>query len=177
MKSESSLDNTRFYHAWPHVFLVDDKNLEPLPSSALRTNVLSAPLLSGAGAETLPLFLRDVAKRLITTRIAGNAAFANEKLVVKAFPVAAAVPAHAIVVGSCDAAEMLEGAARRFGLSSREQDVLKLALDGKSTAQIAGELSIASSTAADHLRRLIMKSGSSNRSGMIAKMLGWQSSP
>lgn len=58
-----------------------------------------------------------------------------------------------------------------FGLSGREAQVLDLLLAGHSTADIAENLSIASSTAADHIKRLLLKTESSSRLELFTKVL------
>jgi DNA-binding CsgD family transcriptional regulator len=67
----------------------------------------------------------------------------------------------------------VRGAAATFAVSSRERDVLWLLLDGESIADIAERLHIAESTAQDHVKRLIQKTDSRNRTEMAAKILGW----
>lgn len=65
-------------------------------------------------------------------------------------------------------------AAERFSISDRELEVLALLLKGESSAEIAASLSIAESTAHDHVKRLLSKTESRNRAEMIAKILGWR---
>ena len=71
----------------------------------------------------------------------------------------------------------LTGAAGRFHISPREVQVLALLLDGDHLDQIAEQLHITSSTVQDHIKSMLDKTESSNRSELIARVLGWQSTP
>jgi DNA-binding CsgD family transcriptional regulator len=71
----------------------------------------------------------------------------------------------------------LTGAAARFHISPREVQVLALLLDGDHLDQIAHRLHITSSTVQDHIRSMLEKTESRNRSELIARILGWESSP
>ena len=69
----------------------------------------------------------------------------------------------------------LTGAAIRFHISPREVQVLALLLDGNHLDQIAEHLHITSSTVQDHIKSMLDKTESSNRSELIARVLGWES--
>jgi DNA-binding CsgD family transcriptional regulator len=71
----------------------------------------------------------------------------------------------------------LIGAASRFHISPRELQVLALLLDGKHLDQIAERLYITSSTVQDHIKSMLDKTESGNRSELIARVLGWESTP
>lgn len=66
-------------------------------------------------------------------------------------------------------------AATRFHISSREVQVLALLLDGTHLDEIGRRLYITSSTVQDHVRSMVEKTGSGNRSELIARVLGWES--
>lgn len=72
------------------------------------------------------------------------------------------------IAGGIDA---FDEACRRIaadaGLSKREAEVLPLALRGRTSERIAGELCIAKSTADTHLRRIYSKAGVHNRQELI----------
>jgi DNA-binding CsgD family transcriptional regulator len=55
--------------------------------------------------------------------------------------------------------------------------VLKLMLDGQHLDAIAKQLFITSSTVQDHIRNMLDKTESSNRSELIARVLGWNAAP
>jgi DNA-binding CsgD family transcriptional regulator len=71
----------------------------------------------------------------------------------------------------------LTGAAARFHISPREVQVLALLLDGDHLDQIAHRLHITSSTVQDHIKSMLDKTESRNRSELIARILGWESRP
>ena len=68
----------------------------------------------------------------------------------------------------------LRHAAEKFGMSSRELEVLSLVLKGYGTPQIAAALDIAESTAHDHVKRMMLKTRAHNRVELAAKALGWR---
>ncbi len=69
----------------------------------------------------------------------------------------------------------LTGAATRFHISPRETQLLALVLDGEHLDQIARALKITSSTVQDHIKSMLDKTDSRNRSELIARILGWES--
>jgi DNA-binding CsgD family transcriptional regulator len=71
----------------------------------------------------------------------------------------------------------LTGAAGRFHISPREVQVLARLLDGDHLDQIAARLHITSSTVQDHIKSMLDKTASRNRSELIARVLGWESAP
>ena len=71
----------------------------------------------------------------------------------------------------------LTGAAARFHISPREIQVLALLLDGNHLDQIAKHLFITSSTVQDHIKSMLDKTESRNRSELIARILGWEIKP
>jgi DNA-binding CsgD family transcriptional regulator len=80
----------------------------------------------------------------------------------------------AVVLEPVCSRETLETATRRFGLSPRECDVLRLVLEGDSACEIGERLQIAEYTVGDYLKRIFAKTRVRNRSEMIAKVLGWR---
>ncbi len=71
----------------------------------------------------------------------------------------------------------LTGAAARFRISPREIQVLALLLDGEHLDHIAKRLFITSSTVQDHIKSMLDKTASRNRSELIARILGWEAPP
>ncbi len=71
----------------------------------------------------------------------------------------------------------LSGAGARFHISPRELQVLSLLLDGAHLDEIGKQLYITSSTVQDHIRSMVEKTGSRNRTELIARVLGWEFSP
>jgi DNA-binding CsgD family transcriptional regulator len=68
----------------------------------------------------------------------------------------------------------LWNATARFGLTTREAEVLTLILSGKSGSEIADSLSVAETTVADYVKRLLRKTGSKNRAELLAKVFDWK---
>lgn len=78
----------------------------------------------------------------------------------------------AVSIAPSSAAERADVFARAHGLSPRETEVLGLALLGLATPEIAGRLVVARTTAEDHLKALLAKTGSPSRQVMMARALG-----
>jgi DNA-binding CsgD family transcriptional regulator len=71
----------------------------------------------------------------------------------------------------------LADAATRYRLTPREVQVLALLFDGSHLDEISRSLHITSSTVQDHIKSTIRKTGSRNRSELIAHILGWEFEP
>ncbi|MFN2459272.1 MAG: response regulator transcription factor [Candidatus Velthaea sp.] len=67
----------------------------------------------------------------------------------------------------------MEAGAARYSISKRELQVLAAMLRGSSVAEIGAELAISESTVVFHLKRMLKKTSSKNRSELAARMLGW----
>jgi DNA-binding CsgD family transcriptional regulator len=80
--------------------------------------------------------------------------------------------AISIFIESVAVRDRIAQASKRFKLTLRETEVLKLLVDGLGNAQIADSLIIAATTAGDHVKHLLEKTGSSRRSQIISKVLG-----
>lgn len=78
----------------------------------------------------------------------------------------------AVSISPSTPAERADLFARASQLSRRETEVLHLALHGMQTRAIADELVIAHSTAEDHLKALLAKTGSVSRHQLLARALG-----
>lgn len=78
----------------------------------------------------------------------------------------------AVSIGPATAAERTDLLARVHGLSPRETEVLGLAVHGLDTRAIAERLVIAPTTAEDHLRALLAKTGSASRQVLMSRALG-----
>jgi DNA-binding CsgD family transcriptional regulator len=71
----------------------------------------------------------------------------------------------------------LTDAAERFHISPRELQVLALLLDGRHLDEIGQLLHITSSTIQDHIKSMVSKTASRNRTELIAHVLGWEFTP
>lgn len=67
--------------------------------------------------------------------------------------------------------EVFNKAAHAYKLSPRELETLALLLAGATLNEMAGEMYITSSTVQDHIKSMLDKTGSRNRSELIAKIL------
>jgi DNA-binding CsgD family transcriptional regulator len=81
-------------------------------------------------------------------------------------------PYYAIFVERQIETEELEKAAKRYGLTRRETEVLSLMISGKNGNEIAKALCICLTTVNDHFKSLRRKTGSHTRSTMLIKILG-----
>ena len=61
--------------------------------------------------------------------------------------------------------------ARKFRLTQRETEALKLLMQGHATKQIASRMDISPNTAKSFLRSIMFKTGACDRSGILAKIL------
>jgi DNA-binding CsgD family transcriptional regulator len=71
----------------------------------------------------------------------------------------------------------LAGPAARFHITPRELQVLALLLDGAKLEEIGQKLHITSSTIQDHIKSMVDKTESRNRTELIARVLGWERTP
>ena len=81
-------------------------------------------------------------------------------------------PYYAIFVERQIETEELEKAAKRYGLTKREVEVLSLIIGGKSGYEIAETLSICLATVNDHFKNLRRKTDTHSRPAMLIKILG-----
>jgi DNA-binding CsgD family transcriptional regulator len=68
----------------------------------------------------------------------------------------------------------LEVTAAQYSISKRELQVLSAMLRGAAVAEIGSELSISESTVVFHLKRMLKKTLSKNRTELAARMLGYE---
>ncbi|KAA1416327.1 helix-turn-helix transcriptional regulator [Nocardioides humilatus] len=78
----------------------------------------------------------------------------------------------AVAISPATTDERTDLFARAHGLSPRETEVLGLAVHGLDSRQVADLLVIARTTAEDHLKALLAKTGSPNRQVLVARALG-----
>ncbi len=130
-----------------------------------------------------PLLERTVRELTATWDLAGDARGARQArpvpfLILRA--TAMAGPAGSFIGVRIDrfrAPNSLTSAAAKFHISPREVQVLALLLDGRHLNEIGSLLHITSSTVQDHVRSMVEKTGSRNRSDLIARILGWEFPP
>ncbi len=69
----------------------------------------------------------------------------------------------------------LRGPAARYHISPRELQVLAMLLDGEKLETIGQKLHMATSTVQHHVKSMVEKTASRNRTELIARVLGWES--
>lgn len=134
-------------------------------------------------AARLPIVLEETVRELTSAWSTGSAKMPGVAhpvpfLVVRTHPMSG--PAGLFIGVRIDRFQppnSLTGAAKRFHISPREVQVLALLLDGNHLDQIAHQLHITSSTVQDHIKSMLDKTESRNRSELIARVLGWESNP
>jgi len=134
-------------------------------------------LLGSKPCGALPAALQRTAARLLSTFNSqskkSHAATMSEGRIVRLVPFPGKPAMFAIAVERPAAQTMLRNAIAKFKLSSREIDVLLLALEGYTAAETASRLDLQISTINDHFNRLLLKTGARNKTALIAKVLGW----
>lgn len=96
----------------------------------------------------------------------------NASIVVRVVPLGGRQgAAYAIIVERFRLRRQLHILAQRFGLSVRERQVLDLLAKGAKNAEIARTLNIAESTAIFHVKRLLTKTNSRNRTELVSKVV------
>ncbi|HTD32682.1 MAG TPA: LuxR C-terminal-related transcriptional regulator [Candidatus Elarobacter sp.] len=124
--------------------------------------------------EQLPRKLDEVLCAWIRDGAVGDLAAAPiPGMLLRATQLSGAGSPIALLLEPMSTRENLGTAARRFGLSRRELDVVRLLLEGDSACEIAQRLGIAEYTVGDYIKRIFAKTRVRNRSEMIAKVLGW----
>ncbi len=79
-----------------------------------------------------------------------------------------------LVLEPYESRSLLADAVRRFRLTNRELEVIALLFSGLGTPAMAKRLSISETTVNDHVKRLLAKTNSGNRTEMAATLLGWR---
>jgi DNA-binding CsgD family transcriptional regulator len=134
-------------------------------------------------AERLPILLEQTVRELTAAWSAGSmrepgVARPVPFLVVRTQPMTG--PAGLFIGVRIDRFQphnSLINVAAQYHISPREAQVLALLLDGNHLDQIGKQLYITSSTVQDHIKSMLDKTRSSNRSELIARVLGWEATP
>jgi DNA-binding CsgD family transcriptional regulator len=134
-------------------------------------------------ADRLPAVLEDTVRGLISGWRGADPSTHDEGiarpvpfLVVRTQPMSG--PAGLFIGVRIDrflAPNSLAGPAARYRISPRELQVLALLLDGAKLEEIGAKLHITASTVQDHIKSMIDKTQSRNRTELIARVLGWES--
>jgi DNA-binding CsgD family transcriptional regulator len=135
-------------------------------------------------AERLPTVLEETVRALIggwqsdpATQLPGVAR-PVPFLVVRTQPVAGPTGLFiGVRIERFHSAHSLAGPAARFHISSRELEVLALLLEGSKLEEIGEALNITTSTVQDHIKSMVEKTQSRNRTELVARVLGWDNAP
>lgn len=135
-------------------------------------------------AERLPAVLEETVRALIAgwqgdpaTQLPGVAR-PVPFLVVRTQPVVGPTGLFiGVRIDRFEPAHSLVGPAARFHISPRELEVLALLLDGAKMEDIGKSLNITISTVQDHIKSMVDKTESRNRTELVARVLGWESTP
>ena len=150
--------------AWPSFYVIDDS----------LTVVLScgdAPVERGR----LPPPLAEIVRNRLGSEegtVDEFVAFDDGRLVRIIEPSSSSGAYLCVMLERLRGGDLVGEATRRYALTPREGDVLRLMLRGHTTEGIARALQIAITTAADHSKRIISKTGCRNRSQVVARVLG-----
>lgn len=131
-----------------------------------------------AGRKSLPPLVERTVVALLRRTLDGRAAGTvlsatpNASVVVRAVPLTGSTQAYAVIVERVRLRRHLQALAQRFRLSERERQVLDLLAKGAKNSEIAQTLSIAESTAIFHVKRLLAKTNSRNRTELVSKAVG-----
>jgi DNA-binding CsgD family transcriptional regulator len=135
----------------------------------------------GIIADRLPQLLERTVQKLTSTWSEPGAERTSRQarpvpfLIVRTLPVTGPLGSFiGVRIQRLHAPNSLRDSAARFKISMREIQVLELLLDGRHLNEIGANLYITSSTVQDHIRSMIEKTGSRNRSELISRILGWE---
>jgi len=81
-------------------------------------------------------------------------------------------PSVVVTVEEASAVERLELFARAFGLTAREDELLRLLAIGSDTRAMARQMSVAEHTMQDHLKSIFTKTGARDRITVLSRALG-----
>ena len=127
----------------------------------------------GLDAERILPRVKQALERTLTERADGGQVFEqiDETTLVRIVPLEGAYDHYtAVFIEPIADRGTTRAAARRYGLTRRETDVLKLVVRSKSTAEIADTLCITLATVGDHVKNLMRKMKCSRRSELIARV-------
>jgi len=164
----------------PIMFTIDRSGalLSTMDDVEPESGSLRAHLLPTDGE--IPAILRPVVSELLGRYLAGVAA--RDLVCVLPFALVrltalqSRIPPAALLISVewLRSRASLEATAAKYSISKRELQVLSAMLRGAPVAEIAAELSISESTVVFHLKRMLKKTLSKNRTELAARMLGWE---
>lgn len=96
----------------------------------------------------------------------------NASIVIRVLPLQGPRKAFAVLVERFKRRDYLHAFSERYGLSTREREVLALLVKGAKNVEIAHHLNVAETTAIFHVKRLMAKTDARNRTELVAKVIG-----
>jgi DNA-binding NarL/FixJ family response regulator len=165
--AESALD-IALQRETPRFFVIDD-HLKIIfhTASQAQTNHESLP-------ETVEQIARGLIKELKATGQPSAIAIMSPSEVVRLLRLEAEDGAHryAVLLERFAARSSVTKAAKQYGLSARETEVLDGLMRGESTSQISRSLGIAVTTVQEHIRNIGHKTNVTRRSAIVATVFG-----
>jgi DNA-binding CsgD family transcriptional regulator len=165
-------------------YVLDEDLTVILASNAQDQHHIAMTGFEPALAAHLPKLVEETVRKLIAPWYATP--FSREPgvarpvpfLVVRTQPMSGPAGLHiGVRIEASPMTNSLTSAASRFHITPRELQVLGLLLDGTQLEEIGVRLHIASSTVQDHVRNMVEKTKSRNRTELVARVLGWEGSP
>ncbi|BDE07271.1 hypothetical protein WPS_25470 [Vulcanimicrobium alpinum] len=139
-----------------------------------------SPAAPDGARERLPRLIEQEVRTMTSAWAADPRTFVNATSVSLPLLVIRAHSMHgrdgaflAVTVESLRVRQVLRRASEAYTITARELEVLAALLDGLRTEEIAAHLAISISTVNDHVKSLVARTKSQNRSQMLARILGW----
>ena len=131
------------------------------------------------GGKTLPPLIERTVVALLRRTLSSNgqaevlSAAPNRSIVVRMVRLQGnGHAAFAIIADRVKIRAHMDALAQRYKLSARERQVLRLLSRGAKNSEIASQLHIAESTAIFHVKQLLAKTHSRNRTELVSKIIG-----
>src|SRR5579871_2860840 len=131
------------------------------------------------GGTTLPPLIERTVVALLRRTLSTNgqadvlSAAPNRSIVVRLLRLqGTGEAAYAVIAERVKVRAHMDALAARFKLSARERQVLRLISRGAKNSEIAEQLHIAESTAIFHVKQLLAKTHSRNRTELVSKIIG-----
>ncbi|HEV3155668.1 MAG TPA: helix-turn-helix transcriptional regulator [Candidatus Baltobacteraceae bacterium] len=131
------------------------------------------------GGKTLPPLIERTVVALLRRTLSANgqaevlSAAPNRSIVVRLVRLQGnGNAAFAIIADRVKIRAHMDALAQRYKLSARERQVLRLLSRGAKNSEIATQLHIAESTAIFHVKQLLAKTHSRNRTELVSKIIG-----
>ena len=144
------------------VMVIVDLNLDPLSWSP---NSGATDLIAHAGDDGL-----RSAVQLCYREGRQIVHVVEEDILLRIVPMEARSPCVAVMIESFGHRGSLSQAARAYGLTKRETEILGSVVRGMSNAEIADMLYIAQSTVADHIKSIMRKTKTTKRVQLLSKL-------